>query len=267
MSSNEFKVLLGLIIINLICTFYQKKSLEKMTSTSEIVSQENLLAIKNLGELAGTIMPDGAGGKLVLPGDVEIEGKLKVSKELEVNTSKKSTASNFFKIHHNNGNFWFIKQYLDKNGSTINNASGKIGVYSSTDKKHKYFLIGDKPVINGNITVKGDVSADGNITTDGTISATGNITTDGIITAGGKEVLKDFDPIGLGVEHTSNHTYKSIVQVFKHNIAAHNPGKHYDWKTHNYNDMNDMDKKSLSSRSTFYIRKIHNNNTTKHDPS
>lgn len=63
--------------------FYKNKAIEKMTestnpSAQTIVSNENLMAIKNLGDLAAEmISPDG--NTLTLPYDVEIQGDLNVT--------------------------------------------------------------------------------------------------------------------------------------------------------------------------------------------
>lgn len=71
MYTSEFKILFSLIITLFLYVSYKNNSLEKMTSSGtptqqDIVSQENLLAIKNLGLLAGNMISQD-GGTLTLP--------------------------------------------------------------------------------------------------------------------------------------------------------------------------------------------------------
>ena len=65
-----------IFIVVVVFLLYRMRTMEKMTETTNPVSAENLIAIRNLGNLAKTIMPDANSNKLVFPGDVEIKGNV-----------------------------------------------------------------------------------------------------------------------------------------------------------------------------------------------
>ena len=65
-----------IFIVVVVFLLYRMRTMEKMTDAANPVSAENLVAIRNLGNLAKTIMPDANSNKLVFPGDVEIIGQV-----------------------------------------------------------------------------------------------------------------------------------------------------------------------------------------------
>ena len=73
---NKINILFILIITIIIYIYINNKNtIEKMSQTNPI-SQENLTAIRNLGQLAGKILSDD---NITLPGNVIIKGKLDVN--------------------------------------------------------------------------------------------------------------------------------------------------------------------------------------------
>ena len=82
MYSNEFKIVIFLLLIHIIYSYFKNKSLEKMSNNMNPVSQENLLAIKNLGSLASSILQ--SNGNIVLPGNVKVNGEITCKKRVRI---------------------------------------------------------------------------------------------------------------------------------------------------------------------------------------
>lgn len=159
----ETKILYGIILCLFLYILYTKNTLEKMTDSS--ISQENLLAIKNLGQLAARIMPDSSSDDLVFPGNVTIDGLLTVN-----NGSRFNGGRHYFKdSEKSTGNGLRVGALWDKYG--IYSEDGDVAVASKTGKVQ---IQNNKLTIdNGSISTTGSISADSSISSDNSISAAG----------------------------------------------------------------------------------------------
>ena len=100
-----------------------------------------------------------------LPVIENIQSNLNIKGKLAVNTGK-GKHRDLIKANLHNGSYWFMNQNVDKDGNSLQNPAGKIGIYNMGDKskninaQHKHFSVGNLPVIPN---IKGDVSIDGDL--------------------------------------------------------------------------------------------------------
>lgn len=188
----QLRVFDFILICLILYLVFKNKSLEKMTSSGtpsqqDIVSSENLLAIKNLGKLAQQmISPDG--GTLTLPYNVNINGDLNMTgkidtvrtRELSILSSKKgakvigSRLGNIldesFAGYETSGNANFaLNNYLDNDKEICKITALKHPSFTGLILKNNH---GAKIKTNSNIETSGNIQTPKIYVNDGEITKT-----------------------------------------------------------------------------------------------
>ena len=196
----------------------------------------DVLAIKNLGDLSNKIL--NANGTLEIPANVKITSNLETDSYITFNKGKGilrevNNAGAIYLKDKNNNNAIILKANNDSYDNPY------VTIINNTHKKERFKIDGNNVKITGKLETTGDTKINGKFKT----------TSD--IYVNSKKVLKDHDPINIGINNAGVHTYKSVMQVYSKNMLPHETGTgDYEWKTFNTTDPN------LRSRTTFYIRKI-----------